>query len=780
MGSSSYQTGTFFKAVLGLLMYTFLYSILGMTLGLAEHGTGSLESAVWRGFWRALLVAALLLVVRTFAPDAWDKLPFWKYFCAIILSTWLTISLTYWEVVEHSNAKHPIAFLSATTAVISVGGIPIYALVKARGYNLLSFHKHLITHIFVIPTLLIYFVAIYTASWNSTVYAICIFTGLMVCAFGLICANLCDKCVHDELGYIVGIALTCIFAPGMAVRLSRFVEVALVDTDYLIIIVLLTVKIFFGFLTLMINQALDSARSVKRHSIFPPLFPLQLTEDLYISFLYLNERLRAEFAAALLFTILITLIRDSGVIHESWCRYGLGLEDERIALYMAKEYFVSQQNAVCELVASPCVFVVILTEYIFADVKGFFPKFTPNMSGDVREEHLLVYLIVIFAKVPTGYIGWRLFKRRLKKLSKKVGNLTTARPRRANLDETMLSQNAIPLTPRSALGNHKIMPSKKNRPLTRFSRLNPNPNIASNSSPNLNPNRNRNSNAQCSPQKQYRRRSAGNESGQRPKRGQSRSLSGTRTINETEEKKEGFNSQPSTPPTTRSQPASTFVTTRVPNVSLPSVSRTVRGSLPSDVKPPSPATDTAPHTGKILSPTGDIEHFGISRRIRDSLLTNWEDDIATIEIIEGKSLVGKKTSTSSDNKESSRIPTDKTRHSKASPGHTPVSERERKLGTGKKYLSKMFTWRTKQTDATVLTADEIRSKMAERSTARHFTVVEFFQDMLPTGRVEHSTMEYWSRHRAVIIFDLLRLSSSNENACAMMAISGISNFRRTD
>eukprot|EP00954_Amorphochlora_amoebiformis_P015860 1244625-Amorphochlora_amoeboformis.AAC.1 len=58
MGSSSYQTGTFFKAVLGLLMYTFLYSILGMTLGLAEHGTGSLESAVWRGFWRALLVSS--------------------------------------------------------------------------------------------------------------------------------------------------------------------------------------------------------------------------------------------------------------------------------------------------------------------------------------------------------------------------------------------------------------------------------------------------------------------------------------------------------------------------------------------------------------------------------------------------------------------------------------------------------------------------------------------------------------------------------------------------
>jgi len=96
-----------------------------------------------------------------------------------------------------------------------------------------------------------------------------------------------------------------------------------------IIMPIICVKVLYLALTAFLEEILFNVHSASKESKYPPVFALQLSEDLIIGTLYLQESLSSEFASSLMFLTFVNLVRDAGWVAEIYCRYLKGLKDEK-------------------------------------------------------------------------------------------------------------------------------------------------------------------------------------------------------------------------------------------------------------------------------------------------------------------------------------------------------------------------------------------------------------------------------------------------------------------
>eukprot|EP00467_Chlorarachnion_reptans_P025837 CAMPEP_0114500454 /NCGR_PEP_ID=MMETSP0109-20121206/7972_1 /TAXON_ID=29199 /ORGANISM="Chlorarachnion reptans, Strain CCCM449" /LENGTH=358 /DNA_ID=CAMNT_0001678115 /DNA_START=842 /DNA_END=1915 /DNA_ORIENTATION=+ len=227
----------------------------------------------------------------------------------------------------------------------------------------------------------------------------------------------CDRVIHDEIGYTVIASAVCIYSMQGISTTAVQIQIAArrVDGYMGIIMPIICVKVLYLALTAFLEEILFNVHSASKESKYPPVFALQLSEDLIIGTLYLQESLSSEFASSLMFLTFVNLVRDAGWVAEIYCRYLKGLKDEKeVAIYMGDKYFQVQQNIVAEFIALSCIFILVLTEYI---INGFrSPLFTAHLSRSNREELLMVYALSIIVRIPTEYAAWKIFKARLKSL----------------------------------------------------------------------------------------------------------------------------------------------------------------------------------------------------------------------------------------------------------------------------------------------------------------------------------------------------------------------------
>jgi len=102
----------------------------------------------------------------------------------------------------------------------------------------------------------------------------------------------------------------------------------------------------------------------------------------------------------------------------------------RIPIAIAKEFYVTQQNLVAEILAIPCLCLIVLAEYIFGN-----PIFTASVTNEERRELLVVYCILLISLIPPAVWGWKFFKDRVRGNAIEMG--TVQRENVAETDQKM-------------------------------------------------------------------------------------------------------------------------------------------------------------------------------------------------------------------------------------------------------------------------------------------------------------------------------------------------------
>mmetsp|Transcript_11819 Transcript_11819/g.29112 ORF Transcript_11819/g.29112 Transcript_11819/m.29112 type:complete len:426 (-) Transcript_11819:43-1320(-) len=302
-----------------------------------------------------------------------------------------------------------------------------------RGLNLLDFKSHKCFWICVFPIS----IGLLVATQDETVVGSeTHLTGQIFCVGYTLVMFLVivvwDGVIHDEIGYTVIVSAVSIYAMqgiGISTSLVHNVSRTLANAYLATIIPIIFVKVLFIAFLAFLEEIIFKIHTATKESKYPPIFALQLSEDLIISTLYLEQSLSSQFAASLIFLTSFNLVRDAGWVSEIYCRYLKGLRHEKqVALYMGQKYFQVQQNMVAEFIALSSIFVLVITEYLLNGFQS--PMFTEGLSRSRREELLVVYAISITVRVPMSYVAWKFFKKRLKSLraasSLANGTLTNA------------------------------------------------------------------------------------------------------------------------------------------------------------------------------------------------------------------------------------------------------------------------------------------------------------------------------------------------------------------
>jgi len=133
---------------------------------------------------------------------------------------------------------------------------------------------------------------------------------------GVILSLKFDKTFHDDAGYIVHCCIGSILAPSLFPILTRI----LLSVTGFGVLTLIAVKLVFFIAIVILQELLGNIQVTDRQAVFPLLFPLQISEELSTSSVYLAETLSWEFALTLLVMLLINGIRDSGYGYELWLR----------------------------------------------------------------------------------------------------------------------------------------------------------------------------------------------------------------------------------------------------------------------------------------------------------------------------------------------------------------------------------------------------------------------------------------------------------------------------
>jgi len=245
-----------------------------------------------------------------------------------------------------------------------------------------------------------------------------------------------DKKIHDELAYVW---LTSFASANANIGISSVIRVY-GDAISNPLLLVLFIKIIYNLAIFCLRGVLNRIQIIDKSAISPPLFPSQLGEvmsfrlhaipteyltpchkDLAVSAVYLSANLDGEFALTLIFTLTLTLIRDSGLLHEIHSRLVAHRGNiTRSAAFMAKQYFVMQQDLVAGFLSAPTIFIIVLVEYV---IPIGTPKLTAGLTQSKRKETLFVYVFIFLSSFPVAYLSWAIFKRRLQVYIEHVENV---------------------------------------------------------------------------------------------------------------------------------------------------------------------------------------------------------------------------------------------------------------------------------------------------------------------------------------------------------------------
>jgi len=413
----------FGKAFAVLIVYAFLYTLATIMQRFAfQRGSGSLGGGIMTGFVTSMGPITMYTIHRNLAPDGWgDLYRFFRWAIPAGTTLWISYSLLHYKkTFEYEASKYAVSVAASATFLVWVFIAPNIIVARRRKYNLFNFREHKVIWYFIFPIGLITSVNIFYITVDPKVWIWASTSILIIFVFASI--SMIQLKMKDELGTVSGISLVAIYLTELLVEATSNIQFLVSGAAFQTIIVFLIAKLMFALTVMLLREITYTAKTIPKHSIYAPLFILQITEDLVISLLFINERLGWELAVTVFLITTSNLLRDCGFFQESWCRYVKKMtKDDRIALYMTREYFYNQQNIVAESVASPIVFVVILTEYLFADMASWTP-FTEDQTTATREELLIIFSILISVRIPVGYLGWWLFMKRLKGLNRNLEN----------------------------------------------------------------------------------------------------------------------------------------------------------------------------------------------------------------------------------------------------------------------------------------------------------------------------------------------------------------------
>uniref|UniRef100_A0A7S2U3Z8 Uncharacterized protein n=1 Tax=Lotharella oceanica TaxID=641309 RepID=A0A7S2U3Z8_9EUKA len=333
-------------AMLAYFAYVFAYTILAAKFLYSDKN--SLEES---SYWSALSAVALFtfpVILRSLSADVWVEQPFWKWVLPLAVSYFSFYTLEGWKPIL--EAPGIVLFAVTSCKIISstllVFILPIVLICRSRGYNF--FHAdHRFTQCVVIPVGTCYFLAGYWRSvpWINLVPVSGLTQGIIL-GVAFVIGLIFDRRVHDELGYVWMGAFAATYAPqGLTFALLLFIEYFTLDTHPVETALCVVMFIKFVYLTCLfvLREFLKRIQLVERSSIYAPLFPLQLAEDLTVSAIYLSQTLNNNFAMILAFTVTLNFARDCGLIHEAWSRLVVHRKSiTRTAAMMARNYFEMQ------------------------------------------------------------------------------------------------------------------------------------------------------------------------------------------------------------------------------------------------------------------------------------------------------------------------------------------------------------------------------------------------------------------------------------------------------
>jgi len=399
-------------------------TILAIETDVADSRTPkSAAQALWYGVLASIEQTAVLVIHRNLVPDVWNDGRL--NMISFGINTFLWYWMSHYDALRSDKvAETFISICRGLAVVFAIFGLPSLIMSRGRRLNIFDCGRHKCLWLFVFPISIAFFIA---ALGTTTTGTDAHYVGAIFCViFTLVMAVAVifwDRVIHDEVGYTVIASVTCIYSMQGIGKTAAQVQMASRRVNgYMGMIIPITfVKLLYFVITTFVEEILFNVHTASKESKYPPVFAMQLSEDLVIGTLYLEESLSSEFATSLIFLTFLNFVRDAGWIAEIYCRHLKGITDEKeVALYMGDKYFQVQQNFVAEFIALSCIFVLVLTEYLLDGVRS--PLFTADLSRSNREELLMVYAASIVVRIPTIYAAWKIFKERLKWL-REVSNL---------------------------------------------------------------------------------------------------------------------------------------------------------------------------------------------------------------------------------------------------------------------------------------------------------------------------------------------------------------------
>jgi len=396
-----------------LLLITFAFSALAVITNLSMHynPTPDIGVAIWWSFLQVINIVGTVVVFRYLAPDAWENRPFLQALAITNVAIWAIRTIAYLQSIRENHELAQFVFL--LDAVISsavIFGMNIWALSTRRQLNYCLIREHIPFWLMLIPSGILFFLATWTRYFNASAF---ILVSIITLVIYFIAAFL-SLAMREDTTYLLGGSLGSIFILQLIATATRLIQESMENVPYNVIIIAFIIQSLFFLAIVMLREVMENVSSIEADAVFPPLFSLQMAEELYVNLLFIRVSLSVEFAVTLVVITIWNLLRDSGVGQEIWFRFvRQEKREERIAMLMIQEYFFTQQNAVAEVISSPCAFIIVLTEYL---LEPYGNQFARGLSRSSMEELLFIYAIVMVVKVANGYLAWRLFKLRIKKL----------------------------------------------------------------------------------------------------------------------------------------------------------------------------------------------------------------------------------------------------------------------------------------------------------------------------------------------------------------------------
>eukprot|EP00466_Bigelowiella_natans_P019647 jgi/Bigna1/82199/fgenesh1_pg.89_\ len=290
----------------------------------------------------------------------------------------------------------------------------------ARCWEVLSVTKYPAMVLFYLPLMVLTFCLPLAFPFDQAIFTLLLAVWSVFGVVALIGMVAMKECLrHDHIGYVLYCALTSYSPRVIGNVISALTRL---NFAYKGVMLVVATKVIFQVGMFMTSVQLNVLITHGARQTNSLLFAWQFGQYFIVNALFLDGGLDGEFVVMFIVNMASSILRDSGILHEFFCKYIMKMtESTDIANEMREIYTLTQQNSLAEVLCAPLLLVMVMVEY--AATGGETPLGIPIIMSNVDRakitDVLLIFVIMVSTNILIGWTGNHLFTKRMSRLEKK-------------------------------------------------------------------------------------------------------------------------------------------------------------------------------------------------------------------------------------------------------------------------------------------------------------------------------------------------------------------------